>query len=156
MNIWIGFLLALVMLVGCAGTQDERTYSRDQARRIQTVELGTIEAINQVVIEGRRSPLSNVAGAVIGGIAGHSVGGGHGQAVGTAVGVIAGGVAGGAIDERLTRANGLDLTILTDNGKMISVVQEISEQSHFQVGDRVRILRLDGDVRVAHWGSSSP
>ncbi|MCW8885595.1 MAG: glycine zipper 2TM domain-containing protein [Motiliproteus sp.] len=144
-------MVALLMLSGCASTLDDKTYSRDDARRVQQVEFGTIEAITDVVIEGRRSGVSKVAGAVVGGIAGSSVGGGKGKDLTTALGAIAGTIAGEAIEERSTRANGQDLTVRMDRGELISVVQELTEQGRFRTGDRVRILRLNGEVRVSPW-----
>ncbi|MEH6812863.1 MAG: glycine zipper 2TM domain-containing protein, partial [Motiliproteus sp.] len=124
MNKFMAIMVSLMMLSGCASTLDDKTYSRDQARRVQTVKFGTIEAINDVVLEGRRTVISKVAGAVVGGIAGSSVGGGKGKDLATAVGAIAGTIAGEALEERATRANGQDITVRMDQGELISIVQE--------------------------------
>lgn len=155
MNKVIAVMAALLMLAGCASTLDDKTYSRDQARRVQTVNFGTIEAISDVVIEGRRTGIAKVAGAVVGGIAGSGVGGGKGQDLSTAIGAIAGTLAAEAIEEKATRANGQDITVRMDRGELVSIVQEVTEGGRFRTGDRVRILKLDGEVRVSPWPYNS-
>jgi len=144
-------LMMALVLLGCASSLDDKTYSRDQARRVQQVQFGTVEAITDVVIEGNRSGISKVAGAVVGGIAGSGAGGGTGQDLTTALGAIAGALAGEAIEEGMTRANGLDITVRMDRGELISIVQERAEDDRFRVGDRVRILKIDGSTRVSPW-----
>ncbi len=153
---WTGLFISILLVAGCASTLDDATYSRDQARRVQTVQFGTIEAINGVVIEGRRGVVGKVAGAVVGGIAGSGVGGGRGQDIATVLGAVAGTVVGETIEEQATRANGLDITVRMDRGELISVVQESTDQDRFRIGDRVRILRIDGDTRVAPWPYQGP
>ena len=151
MNMLTGMMVILLFLTGCASSLDGKTYSRDQARRVQTVQFGTIEAIIDVVIEGERGGASKVAGAVVGGIAGSGLGGGKGKELTTVLGVIAGAVAGGAVEEQVTRADAWDITVRMDRGRLISIVQERSEDDQFRVGDRVRILKIDGITRVSPW-----
>lgn len=43
----------------------------------------------------------------------------------------------------------MEITVRKDNGQVISVVQEISSNVSFHVGDRVRILTINGTVRIA-------
>ena len=68
-------------LGGCASSLTGDTYSRDEARKVQTVRMGTIEMLRPVKIEGTKTPIGAGAGAVIGGVAGSGVGGGRGSAV---------------------------------------------------------------------------
>ncbi|OMH25597.1 glycine zipper 2TM domain-containing protein [Motiliproteus sp. MSK22-1] len=151
MNKLTGIAVILLLLTGCASSLDGKTYSRDQARRVQTVQFGTIEAIMDVVIEGERGGVSKVAGGIVGGIAGSGMGGGKGKELTTVLGVIAGAVAGGAIEEKATRANAWDITVRMDRGRLVSIVQERSDADQFRVGDRVRILKIDGVTRVSPW-----
>lgn len=144
-------LFPVMLLAGCASTLDDQTYSRDEARRVQTIEFGTLEALDSVTLEGERSGISNVAGAVVGGIAGSTVGGGKGAQLTSVLGAIAGSVAGESIQERATRAPGLQLTVRLDTGGLISVVQEASDEERFEIGQRVRIVRSGGEVRVSPW-----
>ncbi len=148
-HIVIATLALTLLLAGCQSTLTGDYYSRDDARRIQTVEYGSIEATRPVVIEGTKTPVGTVAGGAVGGIAGSTVGSGKGSAVATVVGAVAGGVAGAAAEEGLTRRQGVDITVKLDSGRVISVVQEQTPQSSFRVGDRVRILTLNGETRIA-------
>lgn len=143
--------LPLFILAGCASSLDDKTYSRSEAKRVHTIEFGTIEAINNVKIEGERSNLSKFAGAIVGGIAGSTVGSGTGRQLGTAVGAIAGSVAGGEAEELATRAKGLEFTVRKDNGDLISVVQAAVEEERFEIGQRVKLVRSSDGVRVTPW-----
>lgn len=136
-------------LAGCAASQSGSAYSRTQTRQVQEVQMGTVESVRQVQIEGTKTPVGTVAGAAVGGIAGSSIGGGKGQAVGAIVGAVGGGLAGAAIEEGVTRKPGLEITIRLDGGRTIAVTQEADE--HFAPGERVRILTGgDGVTRVSH------
>ena len=134
-----------LLLTGCQSTLTGDYYSRDDARRIQTVQYGSVEATRPVVIEGTKTPVGTVAGGAVGGIAGSTVGGGKGSAVGA----VAGGLAGAAAEEGLTRRQGVDVTVRLDSGSIISVVQEQTPQSSFRAGDRVRVLTVNGETRIA-------
>lgn len=144
------FLLALLALVlsACASSKGGDVYTRDEARRVQSVQMGTVEGARPVMIEGTKSGIGDAAGAIAGGIAGSGMGQGRGSSIGAVVGAVAGGVAGAAAEEGLTRENGVEVTIRLDSGRLISVVQAGKEQ--FQPGDRVRILQGGGETRVTH------
>jgi outer membrane lipoprotein SlyB len=139
----------LVTLTGCMSTLSGESYSRSEARKEQRVEFGRIEYIRPVVIEGTKTPIGAGTGAAVGGIAGSGVGAGRGQDIATVVGAVAGGLAGAAAEEQLTKKQGIELTVRLNNGDIIAVVQEVSSQVRFNVGDRVRVLTLGGTTRVA-------
>src|SRR5574340_1727441 len=126
-TILAGAALAAALLGGCAGGLSSGAYSRGQAREAQEVRMGTVESVRQVQIEGTKSPVGTGAGAVVGGIAGSNVGQGKGSAVGAILGAVAGGVAGSAIEEGVTKKNGLEITVRLDSGRMIAVTQEADE-----------------------------
>ncbi len=136
-------------LAGCASSLKGDTYSRDDARQIQSVEYGTVEAVRMVIIEGTKTPVGSAAGAVVGGVAGSSVGDGKGSIIAGVLGAVAGGLAGSAAEEALTKTQGVELVIYKNTGETISVVQEYEENNAFQVGDRVRLMTLNGNIRVA-------
>lgn len=140
------------VLAGCASSNlTGNTYSRDDARKVQQVEYGSVLSVTPVVIEGDREGLiGNAGGAVIGGIAGNSVGGGRGQSIATVVGGIVGGIVGQATQEKLTRKQGQEIEIEMDTGRVVSVVQEVKGQAFFEQGDRVRLLKLRGVTRVVY------
>lgn len=146
-NTLILALLAAV-LAGCASSKSGSVYSRDEARREQTVRMATVESVRTVLIEGTRSGVGTAAGGVVGGIAGSEVGRGKGAAVGAVLGAVAGGVAGSAIEEGTTRRDGIEITVRLDTGGLRAIVQEADEQ--FKPGDRVRLITNRGVTRVSH------
>ena len=137
-------------LGGCASSLKGDVYSRDDARTPQVVRMGTIEALRPVQLEGTKTPIGAGAGAVVGGIAGSSVGQGKGSMVAAVIGAVAGGLAGAAAEEGMTRTQGVEITVKEDSGPTRAYVQAISEGEVFRVGDRVRIMMVNGNSRVAH------
>lgn len=147
---WLLVMAVVGLLVsGCAASQSGSAYSRPQARQAQQVQLGYVEGVRQVQIEGTKTPIGAGAGTVIGGIAGSSIGGGRGRSIATVGGAVLGGLAGAAAEEGITRRPGLEITVRLDDGRMIAVTQEADEA--FYQGERVRVLTAyDGTTRVAH------
>ncbi len=141
-------LLSLVLLGGCASSKSGDVYTRDQARREQTVRMVTVESVREVRMEGTKSPVGTVAGAAVGGIAGSTLGGGKGSAVAAVIGAVVGGIAGAAIEEGVTQRMALEITVRTDNGQLLAVVQE-GDPLEFRPGDRVRIISSYGESRIS-------
>jgi outer membrane lipoprotein SlyB len=143
-------LAAMLALGGCQSSLTGDTYSRDEARVVQTVRMGTIESLRPVKIEGTKTPIGAGAGAVVGGIGGSGLGGGRGSAVLAVVGAVAGGLLGAAAEEGLTRTQGVEITVREDDGTMRAYVQEVEPNQVFRVGERVRIMTVNGTSRVTH------
>ncbi len=139
---------AMLGLGGCASNLSGESYSRAEARSVQTVRYGTIESLRPVRIEGTKTPIGTGAGAVIGGIAGSGVGGGRGSAVATVVGAVAGGMLGSAAEEGITRADGVEIVVREDDGSLRAYVQQVEPNQIFRVGQRVRVLTVNGTSRV--------
>jgi outer membrane lipoprotein SlyB len=136
-------------LGACATSNSGDVYSREDARKVQTVRMGVVEGIRQVKLEGTKSPIGTIAGAAVGGIAGSSVGGNDKvTAIAAVIGAVAGAVAGSAIEEGITRADGIEITVKLDNGTLIAIVQEATEK--FTPGERVRLIESNGNTRVSH------
>jgi outer membrane lipoprotein SlyB len=148
----IGRLLVLlsltVFLAACASSQSGSVYSRDDARKTQTIRMGVVESVRTVRIEGTKTPIGTVAGGAVGGIAGSTIGHGRGSTVAAVVGAVVGGLAGAAAEEGITRKDGLEITVKLDNGTLLAVVQEADEQFH--PGERVRLVESGGTPRVTH------
>ena len=148
-NSWIlAVVLAALAAAGCASPSSGRVYSRHEARVAWDVRYGKVVAIDDVVIEGRRSALGRVGGGLIGYQAGRAVGGGSGSRIAGAAGAVAGAVAGQAIEEQATREAAWQFTVELDSGRTISVVQ--ARDQSFAIGERVRVYtRRGGAARVA-------
>lgn len=140
-------LIAVALLAGCASSKSGDVYSRDQARREQTIRMGIVESVRPVTMEGTKSAVGPVAGAAVGGIAGSTLGHGKGSAVTAVIGAVAGGLAGAAIEEGVTRRQALEITVKLDNGQFLAIVQE-GDAAEFRPGDRVRLLSTGGETRV--------
>lgn len=139
-----------VAIGGCASNLSGDSYSRDEARTPQQVQYATVEQVRLVKIEGTKTPIGAGAGAVIGGVAGSTAGGGRGSAVAAAVGTVAGGLLGAATEEGITREQGVEVTVRYDNGQSVAIVQAASKDETFRVGDKVRVLTVNGNTRVSH------
>ncbi|WP_341303326.1 hypothetical protein [Pseudomonas sp. TMP25] len=139
---------AMALLGGCASSLTGDTYSRDEARAVQTVRMGTIESLRPVKIEGTKTPIGAGAGAVIGGVGASTIGGGRGSAVAAVIGAVAGGLLGAMTEEGLTRTQGVEITVREDDGSMRAYVQAVEESQIFRVGERVRIMTVNGTSRV--------
>ena len=142
----IGMTAFVIVAGGCAPGLGGGSYSRDQARREQSVRMGVVDSVREVQIEGTRSGIGPAAGAIIGGIAGSTIGQGRGAAVGTVLGGVAGGVGGQAAEQATTRQTGYEITVKLDNGQLIAVTQGADET--FRAGDRVRVLSDGATTRV--------
>lgn len=147
--IGIGTLVAsTVLLSGCPASTSGGAYTREQARQVQEVQMGVVESVREVQIEGTKTPIGAGAGAVVGGVAGSNVGGGKGAIIGTTIGVIAGGLAGAAVEEGVTRKKGVEITVKLDSGRLLAVTQDADEV--FRPGERIRVLTGGGVTRVSH------
>ena len=137
-------LLAVVALLfsGCVSSRSGKVYSRNEARKVQTVTGGVVESVRNVTIEGTKTPVGTVAGSVVGGVLGSTVGSGSGRTVATVIGALAGAAAGTAAEEGITQKPGLEIVVKKDDGTTIVVVQEADVV--FTPGERVRIITASG------------
>lgn len=142
------FTALTMLLSGCASSLTGDSYSREDARKVQTIRMGTIESLRPVRIEGTKTPIGAGAGAVVGGIAGSTIGGGRGSAVAAVIGAVAGGLAGSAAEEGITRTQGVEITVREDDGALRAYVQAVEPNQVFRVGQRVRIASVNGQSRV--------
>ena len=149
-SLTIVLLLITTVFAGCASNLSGDSYSRSEAREVHDVDYGVIEQLRPVNIEGTKTPIGSVAGAAIGGIAGSSVGGRTVGRVMAVIGAVAGGLAGAAIEEGVTRTRGVEITLKLDSGRTIAVVQQLSPNERFEVGERVRLIYSGENTRVSH------
>lgn len=141
-------LATTTLLAGCPASTSGGAYTRGQTRQPQEVQLGVVESVREVQIEGTKTPIGAGAGAVVGGVAGSTMGRGKGSAIGAVVGAVAGGLAGSAIEEGVTRNKGLEITVKLDNGRLLAITQDADEV--FRPGERIRVLTGGGVTRVTH------
>src|SRR3569832_154098 len=101
---------SLALLGGCASGVGGKDYSRDQTRAGQEVQMGVVESVREVNIDGTKTPSGAGAGAVGGGVAGSTGGSGKGSVVGAAIGAVLGGKNKTTTKEATTRQKGVEIT----------------------------------------------
>jgi outer membrane lipoprotein SlyB len=142
-------LFVSMLLSACASSNSGSVYTRDQARQTMNVTHGRVLQVRAVQIEGTKSPVGAIAGGATGAALGSAIGSGTGKTIAIVVGGLAGAAGGAVAEEQLTRANGLEITVLLQNGQQIAVVQEADEQ--FYVGESVDVLTApNGTTRIRH------
>lgn len=126
------------------------TYSRYEARQAQNVSTGRITALRPVKIEGGNQA-GTLVGGLAGGVLGSNLGGGRtANTAGAIGGALLGGVVGSNAQQAMGSRNGVEITVRLDQGGSMAVVQEVSRNEQFNVGDRVRVLSSGGRTRVAY------
>ena len=136
------------VVVGCAPPLGPDRYYRGEALRAQSIELGVIEGVRPVGLEGPTSGAGAVSGAALGGWAGSGIGGGSGNAAAIVGGIVLGSIIGNAVERDAVRRPGVELTVRLDTGRMIAVVQD-DYGDPFRPGDRIRVLSDGYRTRVA-------
>jgi outer membrane lipoprotein SlyB len=138
----------LFLLGGCAYQYGPRTYGGYETQGEQAVRFGVVESIREVGIQAPETGVGTASGAMLGSIAGSYAG--HSSAAsfaGAIGGALLGGLLGQGIERSANQHPGIELVVLLDSGKYISVVQP-AEDYAFRSGDRVRVLSGRGMTRV--------
>ena len=120
---------------------------REDAQKQQYVVIGVIEDINEVIIEGDREA-GAIAGGLIGGAAGKSVTDSEPESdIATVIGGLVGSAVGAELGSNFTQKEGIELLIRTETGRLISIIQEVSNYD-FVINQKVRIIKRNGKSRV--------
>lgn len=143
-------LPAVLLFASCAqDTMTGDTYSRNEARQSQSVSKGRITSIRPVKIEGDHTA-GTIIGGVAGGLLGSTLGGGStAHTAGAVGGALVGGALGSHAEQAMGSRNGIEISVRLDHGGNVAVVQEVSRNEQFNVGDRVRVLSSGGRTRVS-------
>lgn len=139
-------LLPVAALVPATVTAQTNTFNANQAGRAQSVQMGTVYAVRDVILQNDGTRTGARTGAALGGIAGSTIGGGRRS---NTAGAIAGATAGRAVGNAVTSSteSGVEITVRLDNNQLIAVVQTGSS-NEFRVGDAVRVTSDGRTTRV--------
>jgi outer membrane lipoprotein SlyB len=145
-------LLAMAAEPALAGTAQEIQYGVIQETRLFTESVSA--APNST--SSNRHGLRTLGAAAIGGAVGNQFGSGTGQDVATATGAVAGAAASRRRQAAETSAAAapatgqpmVELTVKTDAGKLLSVVQQSKAEVTFAKGEKVKILTSGSDTHV--------
>jgi outer membrane lipoprotein SlyB len=140
--------LCALQLPGCAWrSYADHVYTDADAQRAHSITMATVTAVRVVTIERAPTGVGGAAGANVGMALGSFAAKGQGSFVGSVLASVAGDLAGQAIESRVARLPGLEISMRLDNGQQMSLVQAADEP--FRKGDRVRVLSAEGKSRVS-------
>ncbi|RJT27991.1 glycine zipper 2TM domain-containing protein [Buttiauxella izardii] len=112
------------------------------------IEYGVVQQSQVTTSQTRSHPLRTVAAGAAGAAIGNQFGGGSGKSIMTATGAVAGAQMSRNRQSQRQSAQTVDLTIKTDAGQIIDVVQDYDGRTAFNKGDKVRILTSGSSTTV--------
>jgi len=130
----LALIIALSILMAACASSGEKYYRGDRS----TYRTGTVESVRHVRLEGSSSPLSSFTGSIIGSLIGISVGNSRTSGLNSFVGSILGSLIGASAERALTSEAGIEVTVILDDGGIVSIVQDDDES--FAPGDRVNVI----------------
>ncbi|MFA6970062.1 MAG: hypothetical protein WC208_01560 [Gallionella sp.] len=137
------FLLIFVLLLaGCAGGK-RGIGANDPAKEV--IKLGVIESVAPIEMDAS-SNAGSMAGGIFGQVGGANTGTGRGSVVGSVFGSVLGGTLGHQAG--IASKQGLELWVKLDGAEQSTYVMQPGKPDAFKVGDRVRIVRKKGEMRV--------
>ncbi|MFG6462375.1 glycine zipper 2TM domain-containing protein [Roseateles sp. DXS20W] len=101
------------------------------------VDCATVQAINEVVVDGEGKVLGTVAGGVLGAVVGSQFGKGDGRTAAGVAGAVGGALLGREIQRRNNQRTQYEVVVRMTDGVQRTVVY--AERPTFRVGDRVRV-----------------
>lgn len=139
----------VTMLSACAPQQSQNNYDAQEVGKQTDIEFGVIKAVKHVKVQAPNSGVGTIGGAAVGGVGGSALGGGKGAILTTIAGAIVGGVAGNAAETALNNQVGIQYIIKKENGKTVSIVQNIGKDDKpLHIGQRV-MIQTSGEYQQA-------
>jgi len=139
----------VTLLSACQDMQSQNTYNEGEVGKQTDIEFGVIRAVKHVKVQAQNSGVGTIGGAALGGVGGSEMGGGKGAILTTIAGAIVGGVAGNAAESALDNKVGIEYIIKKENGKTVSIVQNIGKDDKpLHVGERV-MIQTSGEYQQA-------
>lgn len=141
-------LSAVVLVSGCAKpSASANVYNYNQTQRDQIVRNGTVINVRPITIQSdQTSGGGAIAGGAVGGVAGSSIGGGTGRTLAIIGGAILGALAGNAIEDKIDKKDGLEISVRLDNGETRVIAQEADLP--ILMNQRVQVISGAGPTRV--------
>jgi len=137
------------ILAGCATPPESgNVYNSAETMHEQTVRMGTVESIRNVVIASPESGVGTLSGAALGGLAGSEIGGGKGSIATGILGAVGGGLFGQHVEKGASKRPGFEITVHLENGELRAITQPADEM--FRPGERVRLVSNGYSTRVTH------
>ncbi|MBY0408365.1 MAG: hypothetical protein K2Q01_11805 [Rickettsiales bacterium] len=142
-------ILALLALAACQPKTSQDVYDYSEVGISSVAEFGTVVAVREVQVKGKNTHSGAAAGAAGGAIGGYQYGSGYGQAVTTVGGALLGAAVGQAAEQAVADYTALEYTVVRENGKTLTVVQNPAEGERvFKPGERVLVQMTGSYQRI--------
>ncbi|UJF20538.1 glycine zipper 2TM domain-containing protein [Shewanella sp. OMA3-2] len=148
-----GFLL-LIFLFSGINSPVLAAYDRNQAVPVEKVLYGYVESVKNItekqLVADKNQGWRTFGGALVGGVIGHQFGGGSGQDVATVLGALLGGGIANQYgnQEYYLEYKLVEVMIKQEDGTQVMIIQDVDPGMTFKAGDEVRVVYLQGYVRV--------
>lgn len=137
-------LLLVALLAACTNDQHGMSNPAVKAAK-EIVKFGVVEDVTPIELDNS-SNSGAAAGSIFGQVGGASSGGGRGAVVGSILGNVLGGTLGQQAG--ISTKPGLEIWIRLDEEDKSTYVMQPGQPNAFKPGDRVRVIRKDGEARV--------
>jgi len=114
----------------------------------QTIRYGEIVTMERTTVVEKSTGSGAKAGATVGAVAGYALADGRDRWLGALVGGALGGAGGRAAERAGKKKKGFQLIIRLESGEEIGV-QVVGKKLDYGVGDRVRLLDMQGKTQVS-------
>lgn len=151
---WKPTLASFMFIFAFLLTPANAAYDRNQAVPVEKVLYGDVTSVRNItetqLIEDRNQGWKTFGGALVGGVIGHQFGGGSGRDVATILGALIGGGIGNRYGSGTSVQSFklVELMINQEDGTQVMVIQDYDSGMVFNAGDRVRVVYLQGGVRI--------
>jgi outer membrane lipoprotein SlyB len=108
------------------------------SRSDRCADCATVQAVNEVVVDGEGKVLGTVAGGVLGAVVGSQIGKGDGRKLAGVAGAVGGALLGREIQRRHNQRTQYEVVVRQNDGMQRSVVYD--QLPSLRVGDRVRVV----------------
>lgn len=138
--------MAAIPLCSCQYSTQTR-YNYSEVGQVQVVQFGTVIAVRDIDISGENSGAAALAGAAGGAAVGAGTGSGFNSVAGGVAGAAMGAVVGSELERAIRSRGGVEYTVVLQNGKTITVAQNVSEKDIILiVNDRV-MVQINGQYQ---------
>ena len=145
---------ACIILLLTASFPVLAAYDRNEAVPVEKVEYGQVISVRNItqkqLIEDKNRGWKTFGGALLGGVIGNQFGSGSGRTAATILGALVGAGVGNSVSKSdyYQQTALVELMIKQDDGQEIMILQDRDPNMIFNVNDEVRVVYLQGFVRV--------
>lgn len=138
----------LILLTACT-QPGQSQYGFQDVGHATVVQYGEVTDSRPVDITGQNTGTGAMGGAAAGAIGGSAIGQGRGSLLALVGGAIIGGIAGHMAEQAIADRKGVELTIDLDDGKTITIVQNLKkEDAPLAIGTRCMVQTSGSYQRV--------